>query len=335
MHFLWGYWLMKYVIKISCIAASFVLVSCGSFDGVDNGAKPVSASDQMQASANSDVPIKLGSQFMVGTTTYTPVDVASYDDVGYASYYGKEFAGKSTANGEIFAPSAVSGAHKTLPMPTYVEVTSLDTGRTILVRVNDRGPMANDRLIDLSEGAARQLGILELGVAGVRVRKVNPPEQERSVLRAGLSAPERIETPESLLRVLRNKLAELPKPQPLFANSTTVALNAVTKSSPSTKQPDNRFIREGVAVPEPAPAPVKPEVAPKAGIPGYVVQMAAFSSKSRADILAEKLDAKVVASGDGKIYRVQYGPYASEQEANSGLEKAKKRGYPQARLYKQ
>ena len=113
------------------------------------------------------------------------------------------------ANGEAFIPSAFTAAHKTLPLPSYVEVTALDTGRTILVRINDRGPFANDRLIDLSAGAARQLGITGQGVTGVRVRKVNPPEQERAALRSGRSVAERIATPESLLRVLNMKLCQI------------------------------------------------------------------------------------------------------------------------------
>src|SRR3546814_14674210 len=77
-----------------------------------------------------------------------------------------------------------SDLHKTLPLPSYVEVTALDTGRTILVRVNDRGPMVTDRLIGLSLGAAEQLGIAD-GVTAVRVRRTNPPAAERRLLRAG------------------------------------------------------------------------------------------------------------------------------------------------------
>src|SRR3546814_5946229 len=73
-----------------------------------------------------------------GGVTYTPIDVADYDEVGYAGWYGDDLAGKPTANGEIFDPASISAAHKTLPLPSYVEVTALDTGRTILVRVNDR-----------------------------------------------------------------------------------------------------------------------------------------------------------------------------------------------------
>src|SRR3546814_10286294 len=102
----------------------------------------------------------------------------------------------------------LSAAHKTLPLPSYVEVTALDTGRTILVRVNDRGPMANDRLIDLSRGAAEQLGLAD-GVTGVRVRRVNPPKAERLRLRAGKAVPDRLATPDSLLAILRRKLSEI------------------------------------------------------------------------------------------------------------------------------
>src|SRR3546814_6033080 len=104
-----------------------------------------------------DVPVMIGDPYKIGGVTYTPIDVADYDEVGYAGRYGDDLAGKPTANGETFDPASISAAHKTLPLPSYVEVTALDTGRTILVRVNDRGPMVTDRLIGLSRGAAEQL----------------------------------------------------------------------------------------------------------------------------------------------------------------------------------
>src|SRR3546814_20086043 len=109
---------------------------------------------------------------MVQGVTYTPVDISDYDEVGFAGVYSADLAGKPTANGEIFDPAAISAAHKTLPLPSYVEVTALDTGRTILVRVNDRGPMVNDRLIDLSPAAAAQLGLTDT-TTGVRVRRLH------------------------------------------------------------------------------------------------------------------------------------------------------------------
>src|SRR3546814_10196370 len=85
-----------------------------------------------------------------------------------------------TANGEKFRPDGITAAHKTLPLPSYVEVTSLQTGRTILVRVNDRGPFARGRIIDLSKGAAEQLGIRAAGTAPVRVRVVDPRSEEHT-----------------------------------------------------------------------------------------------------------------------------------------------------------
>jgi rare lipoprotein A len=350
---------MKYAIKLSAAAGFAVLLtSCGTFGGAKERGEPQSAG-QMSAPngqmANPDQPTLLGSPFVVGNTTYTPEDVASYDDVGYASYYGQERAGQPTANGEVFMPSAITAAHKTLPMPSYVEVTALDTGRTILVRVNDRGPYANDRLIDLTEGAARQLGISEQGMAGVRVRKVNPPEQERAVLRAGQTAATRIDTPESLLRVLRDKLAKMPRP-----GSASNAVRPVTTMRPlPSKRPiakapivrepvsdapeptrDGRFIREGAGQSAPATrAPVIRETEPRAIVVqsdgNYVVQVAAFVTRSRADALARKLGARVAASADGRLFRVQYGPYTNEADAQRGLASARQRGYPQAKLFRQ
>lgn len=231
-------------------------------------------------------------------------------------------------------PAGVTAAHKTLPLPSYVEVTALDTGRTILVRVNDRGPFANDRLMDLSEAAAQQLGIAAQGVSGVRVRKVNPPEQERAVLRSGLRAAERIKTPESLLRVLRDKLGKQPRPSVALVSAAPATKTARPTTSPSSSI-DDRFIREGrdaPAIVKAAPSRSKPPVVAASG--EYVVQLAAFSSRARADQLARKLGAKVAASADGKLFRVRYGPYATEVEAERGLADARKRGYPQARLYR-
>lgn len=326
---------MRYAIKnLGAVASVALLGSCGSIDGVsDSGElKSASASAPVQTGV-SDEPVKIGSPYTIGSITYTPQDVQAYDEVGYASYYGAELGGKPTANGEVFMPQGATAAHKTLAMPSYVEVTALDTGRTILVRVNDRGPFSNDRLIDLSEGAARQLGITAQGVSGVRVRKVNPPEQERAVLRQGMTAAERIETPEPLLRVLRDKLAKLPKPAGIVRGAAPVPVKAGPGKATVSSTSDGRFIREGGTAPKvSAPVTTPPRAAIATG--DYVVQVAAFSTKSRADTLARKLGASVAPSADGKLFRVRYGPYATQAEAERSLASAKQRGYPQARLYR-
>jgi len=140
-----------------------------------------------------DYPVVVGEPFTIGSTVWTPVDQLNYDAVGTA------IAGEGVG---------VSGAHKTLPLPCYVEVTALDSGRTILVRLERRGPMTNDALVELSPDAIAQLGLPAGGRGSVRVRRVNPPEQERALLRRGGRAPDRMETPEGLLKVLRRKLVD-------------------------------------------------------------------------------------------------------------------------------
>jgi rare lipoprotein A len=101
---------------------------------------------------------------------YHPVEDPDYDEVGMASWYGAQFNGRPTATGEIFDMHALTAAHKTLPLPGLVEVTNLENGRRVVLRVNDRGPFVDGRIIDLSRGAAQELGLLERGVGRVRVR---------------------------------------------------------------------------------------------------------------------------------------------------------------------
>jgi rare lipoprotein A len=98
---------------------------------------------------------------------------ASYEATGLASWYGDELRGRKTANGEIFNPEEMTAAHRTLPMSSWVEVTTLDTGKSLRVRINDRGPFHGKRIIDLSKAAARRLGMLSHGARLVRVRRVD------------------------------------------------------------------------------------------------------------------------------------------------------------------
>jgi rare lipoprotein A len=113
---------------------------------------------------------KLGSPYKVAGHWYVPREEPGYNREGTASWYGDDFHGRKTANGEIFDRYALSAAHPTLPLPSYVYVTSLENGRTILVRVNDRGPYVAGRLIDLSHASAQLLGYDSRGHARVRVR---------------------------------------------------------------------------------------------------------------------------------------------------------------------
>ena len=110
---------------------------------------------------------KTGAPYQVGGIWYVPHDQPNYDETGIASWYGDAFNMKATANGEIFDMNQFSAAHTTLPLPSMVEVTNLENGRKLTVRVNDRGPFVGGRVIDLSTGAAGAIGMLGAGVARV------------------------------------------------------------------------------------------------------------------------------------------------------------------------
>lgn len=155
----------------------------------------------------SDVPVRIGPPYTVRGETYVPAASPGYDMLGYATWYGSE-SGSQVANGERFRPGWVTAAHKTLPLPAYVEVTALDTGRRIVVRVNDRGPFGESaRIIDLSKGAAELLGIRARGKAAVRVRVVEPNEKDRAALRKGKPARALPPVPERTLANLQAQFA--------------------------------------------------------------------------------------------------------------------------------
>jgi len=139
---------------------------------------------------------RVGKAYQVAGVTYTPEENNRYRNEGLASWYGDDFHGRLTANGEIYDMSAISAAHPTLPMPSYVRVTNLATRKSLIVRVNDRGPYHRNREIDVSAKAAELLGFRQSGTARVRVEYVGPAPLEGSddrqlvaTLRDGAPAP--------------------------------------------------------------------------------------------------------------------------------------------------
>lgn len=119
-------------------------------------------------------PVKIGKPYQVAGITYYPADDRDYKEEGVASWYGPGFHAGSTANGERYDQDDLTAAHRTLPMPSWVRIENLDNGRTLTVRINDRGPFARGRIIDLSRKAAQLLGVDRAGTARVRLRRVYP-----------------------------------------------------------------------------------------------------------------------------------------------------------------
>jgi rare lipoprotein A len=238
-----------------------------------------------------------------------------YDEVGYATWYGDELAGGRTASGVPFDPKGFTAAHRTLPLGSYAEITALDTGRTILVQINDRGPRQTNLLIDLSQGAARTLGIT--GREAVRIRAVNASPSDLAALRAGEPGAPRLDTPPSLLAGLRQRLT---------GTANSIAEPPMTQLRPPlVRVPPRPQLARTPAGKTPPPA------APAAG--GFYVQVAAFSSQPRAVALARSLGGQTMPAGS--LWRVRMGPYSSKNQASQARDAAAARGYGDARVVRQ
>jgi rare lipoprotein A len=237
-----------------------------------------------------------------------------YDEVGYATWYGGELGGSRTASGDKFDPAGFTAAHRTLPLGSYVEVTSLDTGRTILVLINDRGPAGRGLLIDLSQASAKALGVN--GRAAVRIRRVTPSPGDMTALRSGQAGAPRLDAPPGLLTALKLRL-------PGTSSAPTPAAPRIPARVPTRQS-------------APISSPNLPAKAPVAAAParaGYFVQVAAFSSKPRAFQLAKSLGGSV--SPAGALWRVRLGPYASAGQAAQARDGAARRGYGDARIVRE
>jgi len=280
----------------AAIAALLLLAACAGGDRPRGG--------QRRYRPVADLPVRIGPPYTIRGRTYVPAEDRDYIGVGMASWYGSE-SGRQTANGERFRPDWIGAAHRTLPLPSYVEVSSLKTGRTILVRINDRGPFVANRVIDLSRGAARQLGMERDGTIPVRVRRVFPSDAERAALRAGRPAALRPTLTESERRRLlagpQRAAAPVPRPPAIITPAIPAPMDA--------------------AVPDAAP------LSPMAG--GVFVLVATFADPVEAVRVARDVGGRADLA-DG-MARVRIGPLA-EPDAQAALARVRSAGYQDARL---
>lgn len=236
------------VVRVAAVAvACLALANCGKLGGVDPK-YGVSASPRV-VEMGQPVPkgggvYRVGKPYVVAGRTYTPEENVNYSAQGIASWYGNAFHGRYTANGEIYDMNSISAAHPTLPLPSYVRVTNLKNHKSIVVRVNDRGPYAHDRVIDLSQRTAHLLGFRGNGTARVQVdyvgrapiagsddrklmatlREGNQPSRDKKrevqVAAAGDFAPAYFDkTPMSKVATIRN--APSPPDRPYAADEET------------------------------------------------------------------------------------------------------------------
>ncbi|MBT8122679.1 MAG: septal ring lytic transglycosylase RlpA family protein [Gammaproteobacteria bacterium] len=242
------------------------------------------------------------SYVVYGKRYHTRKSSQGYKEKGGASWYGTKFHGRRTSSGEPYDMYAMTAAHKTLPLPSYVEVTNLDNGRKVIVRVNDRGPFHDGRIIDMSYAAAVKLGMVGKGTAHVEVRAIDPRTQ------AAAPAPKKTSTTAATSRA--------------SAPSQPVAATAPATQTATT------------AVPVPASAPpVRIINAP------LFLQVGAFASlinaeRLRSDIADQNIGAVRIVEADtdnGKFFKVQVGPLADHGEAERIAQTLKPLGINAAR----
>jgi len=242
---------------LACCALALAMAACAETQLVANSTKLVTAPPRPQQ------PVyKIGKPYQLEGTWYYPKVDYSYDESGIASWYGPDFDGKPTASGEIYDQNGLTAAHRTLPMPTIVQVTNLENGRSIKLRVNDRGPFAHGRLIDVSQRAAQLLGFIEQGTARVRVQVIADESQALAAALTGGTLVAEGEpqpaTPDAAptMAVTEANLSTLSATLPPQGTPATVASSGMSTggssvAAPATTAPATTL----VAPPPPAPAP--------------------------------------------------------------------------------
>lgn len=286
------------LLKGAVILAFFsTLAACASLRGQDDAA--------VRAPVVTDpAPIVSGTMrpYQVRGRWYYPKEQPDYDEVGQASWYGGYHHGRPTSTGERFDMNALTAAHKTLPLPSLVEVTNRANGRRVILRVNDRGPFVDGRIIDLSRGAAEELGLLQQGVGDVRVRYVG-----RAPRQGGGAA-------------LRRAEVDAPRGQ------------AQAAAEPQGPRPYNGSL---AASNPPQPGPAGSD-APSAASSAYWVQAGAYSDQRGADLMARRLGDKAAVQTverDGRaLFRVVVGPWADADAAEQARRAVVARGFSDALL---
>lgn len=306
---------------------AFALAACGSHGG--GGATNVAA-------PNANGFYKIGQPYQIDGKWYYPAVNWTYAETGVASWYGPDFDGKYTANGERFDMNALTAAHRTLPMPSVVEVTNLDNGRSIQLRVNDRGPYARDRILDVSRRAAQMLGFENSGTAHVRVRLLQQPTLQAELLAQKNGGPD-VEPPTQLAAAEPIATVNEQTLAPPNGAAAPPPANPST-ATPTRLQPAPRAATSHLALVTPAEAATAkaPSVVAAANSRMYI-QAGAFSSRQNAETLKAKLTQFGTVNIDTaqvhgvNIYRVRIGPIATTGEADRLLGDVVK-SVPQARL---
>jgi len=311
--------------RLACLCLGVMyLAACAETQFVAATVKRVSQKPEQQTTYDA---YKIGKPYQIKGIWYYPKEDFGYDETGIASWYGPKFHGRKTANGEIYDMNEVSAAHRTLPLPSIVSVTNLDNGRTLKLRINDRGPYAHGRIIDLSRRAAQLLGFQRQGTAKVRVRILADDSRMLAARLKGEAEFAEIGSPITVDSLPKPKVSAENLPPP----GATTAAEPVTQTPPripamTPETPQLAVLSEPEAV----------SVVPVSETRIYI-QAGAFSNFDNANRVRARLHlvgptkiSPVLIDGRD-LFRVRLGPLNSVAEADQLLESVFQAGYTDAR----
>ncbi len=297
---------MKRALSVGALVTAVILSGCAGGTQAPTAATGVR---DIPSASKSVGRYKVGKPYQINGTWYQPEEDFDYEEVGMASWYGRQFHGKMTANGETYDMDAMTAAHRTLPLPSVVRVTNLDNNRTVKLRVNDRGPFAKGRIIDVSRRAAQVLDFQNKGVTRVKVEIV-ADESMALANRQGSGGN------------ISNSSTQVG----LTPNPAVAALNR------------NQLTSVKVA-PRARAVVVAPVAAPSAARRTRTyIQAGSFADPSNAHRVRSRLSGlgpvevrELQVEGRG-FYRVRLGPLASNDRADEVLADVIRAGYPSSRI---
>jgi len=310
----------------AAVCACFLLAGCAETEFVANSVKSLGV-----GSDSGNGRYKVGKPYRINGTLYVPQVDYSYSETGIASWYGPDFHGNDTANGEIFDMNELSAAHRTLPMPSMVRVTNLKNGRTLNVRVNDRGPFARGRIIDMSRRGAQLLGFERDGTAPVRVEILAYESRKLAgEVPGAVAQADKHPVPDAAPRVAVTSKPLAPPPGARTAPPPNPNHQIATTSRPATQHSRPPVPLEKVDG--------KVSRVPIAKTPTVFVQAGAFSqfaNAHRLQVMLNGLAPTAITQKEGaqsRMFRVRLGPVGTVEEADALLARVVASGLPNARI---
>lgn len=306
----------------AALTGCILLVSaCAETELVIHSAKELTGSTNGSSVAKTKGSYKVGRPYQIMGTWYYPAENSKYVETGVSSWYGQKFHGRKTANGETYNMNDLTAAHRTLPMPSMVRVINLKNGRSLKLRINDRGPFARGRIIDVSRRAAQLLGFQREGTAQVRVEIIADESRQLKLaaLNGGVPPREKITGQAVAKQTVQSQPLRAGQTAPRARQDRAVAAPQQAAIAPGT----------GTQVVETVPTPAVNRLFVQAGA------FADFANASRVRTSLSQFGPSWVEKakvGNRDFYRVRIGPLQTLDNADAVLARLISAGFPQAQI---